>query len=96
MSSLDQATVARIAHLARIRLDEGEAEGYAQELARILDFVEQLSAVDTEGVEPMTAVVPHTLRLRGDEVTDGKIAEDVLANAPERVSGFYAVPKVVE
>lgn len=94
--SLDKATVARIAHLARIRLPEEELEPMAEELSRMLDFVEQLNEVDTDGVEPMTSVAPHTLRQRDDVVTDGGIQDKVLANAPEKVGGFFAVPKVVE
>ncbi|NBC94972.1 MAG: Asp-tRNA(Asn)/Glu-tRNA(Gln) amidotransferase subunit GatC [Deinococcus-Thermus bacterium] len=94
--SLDKDTVARIAHLARIRMDAAELEPMTAELGRILDWVEQLGEVDTDGVAPMTSVAPHTLRRRLDRVTDGQIPEKVLANAPEDSGGFYAVPKVVE
>lgn len=94
--SLDQATVARIAHLARIRMDEAELAPMAEELSRIIDWVEQLGEVDTEGVAPMTSVAPHSLRRRLDAVTDGNVPEKVLANAPEETGGFFAVPKVVE
>lgn len=94
--SLDKATVARIAHLARIRLPAEDQDGMAQELSQILKFVEQLDEVDTAGVAPMTSVIGHALRRRPDRVTDGGVPEKVLANAPETVSGFYVVPKVVE
>ncbi|MEQ8967086.1 MAG: Asp-tRNA(Asn)/Glu-tRNA(Gln) amidotransferase subunit GatC [Azospirillaceae bacterium] len=94
--SLDKATVARIAHLARIRMPEEDLDSMATELSRILDWVEQLNAVPTDDVAPMTSVAPHTLRRRPDEVTDGRVQGKVLANAPEAVSGFFAVPKVVE
>lgn len=94
--SLDKATVAKIAHLARIKLPEEDQAAMAAELSKILDFVEQLSAVDTADVPPMTSVAAQTLRQRPDRVTDGGIPDKVLANAPEAVSGFYAVPKVVE
>jgi aspartyl-tRNA(Asn)/glutamyl-tRNA(Gln) amidotransferase subunit C len=94
--SLDKATVARIAHLARIRMDEADLEPMAAELSQILDWVEQLGEVDTDGVAPMTSVAPHALRRRLDKVTDGSIPQKVMANAPEETSGFFVVPKVVE
>lgn len=94
--SLDPEAVARIAHLARIKMPESDLAPMAEDLNRILGFVEQLSALDTDAVEPMTAVVPHALRRRVDAVTDGKVREKVLANAPETAEGFYVVPKVVE
>lgn len=94
--SLDKATVARIAHLARIKMPEEDLPAMADELSSILTFVEQLNAVDTADVPPMTSVVQHSLRRRVDEVTDGRIQDKVLANAPEPTSGFYTVPKVVE
>lgn len=94
--SLDKATVAKIAHLARIHVPEQDLEPLAGELSTILDWVEQLAEVDTDGVAPMTSVVEMTARWRKDEVTDGDCAEDVLANAPEAEMGFYTVPKVME
>lgn len=94
--SLDKATVARIAHLARIKVPEDEQDHLAGELSRILDFVEQLAEVDTEGVQPMTSVVAQKLRRRPDVVTDGDIRDKVLANAPDGAEGFFAVPKVIE
>ena len=94
--SLDEATVATLAHLARIRLDESQRAGMADELNNILGWVEQLGEVDTEGVPPMTSVAQQGLRRRTDEVADGHYPDRVLANAPEKASGFYAVPKVVE
>lgn len=94
--ALDQATVAKIAHLARIKLSEQAVPGMQQELSRILTWVEQLEAVDTEGVEPMTSVVHQGLRRRDDVVADGGFSDRVLGNAPDSQAGFYAVPKVVE
>ena len=94
--AVDRATVRRIAALARIEVTDGDLEQLAGELSNILSWVEQLSEVDTDDVEPMTSVVPMTLRRRTDEVTDGGIREDVLANAPDRRADFFAVPKVVE
>ena len=94
--SVDAATVRHIAKLARIAVSDVEVEALAPELNNILGWVEQLQAVDVAGVEPMTAVIPNTLRLREDEVTDGGIRDDVLANAPAAEHGFFAVPKVIE
>jgi aspartyl-tRNA(Asn)/glutamyl-tRNA(Gln) amidotransferase subunit C len=93
---MDKATVATIARLARIRVGDEDVESLAGELSQILAWVEQLSEVDTQGVEPMTSVVEVTLPQREDKVTDGGIREKILANAPESQDGFFAVPKVIE
>ena len=93
---VDEATVRRIARLARIKVTDAEAKGLEGELTGILDWVKMLDEVDTAGVEPMTRVVPIELRQREDKVTDGFIAADVVANAPEREDNFFVVPKVVE
>jgi len=99
--SVDIATVAKIASLARIRMSEDELARMAPELNKILTFVDQLEEVDTSAVEPMTAVIPNTLRLRDDVVdadplTGGGIRDQVLANAPAPEHGFFGVPKVIE
>lgn len=94
--SVDLATVRRIAHLARIAVEDGEVEKMQTELNAILAFVEQLSEVDVDGVEPMTSVTPMTMKKRADEVTDGDIAEIVVANAPATQDNYFLVPKVVE
>ena len=94
--SLDEATVARIARLARIAVPEEELEPLAVELSHILEWIEQLNEVDTEGVAPMTSVTAMKLAWREDRVTDGGRPEDILANAPERQDGYFVVPKVVE
>ena len=94
--SVDAATVRRIAHLARIAVADDEVEHLRGELNAILAFVEQLSEVDVEGVEPMTSVTPMEMKKRPDEVTDGGIPDDILKNAPVAQDGFFAVPKVVE
>ena len=94
--SVDAATVKRIAHLARIKLEDHEVAPLERELNGILSWIEQLGEVDTAGVEPMTAVIPNTLRWRADEVTDGNVQDKVLANAPQAEYGFFAVPKVIE
>lgn len=93
---VDEATVRRVARLARIKITAEEAKGLEAELTGILDWVEQLSEVDTTAVEPMTRVVPIALKQRADAVTDGGIAADVTANAPMTEDGFFVVPKVVE
>ncbi len=94
--SLDPATVRRIAMLARIRVDEAQLAQLQAELNGILGWIEQLNEVDVEGVEPLTGAAGMALKMRDDIVTDGGYAEKVLANAPERIGDFYAVPKVVE
>jgi len=93
---LDQATMRRIARLARIRLDDGEVRAFAGELDGILGWIEQLNEVDTAGVAPLTSVVAMRLPMRDDTVTDGGQADAVLANAPETAEGYFVVPKVIE
>ena len=94
--SLDAATVRRIAKLARIRVDDGEVVTLQAELNAILGYVEQLGEVDVAGIEPLSGGAQMAMRMRNDAVTDGDMAEAVLANAPNRSGAFYAVPKVVE
>jgi len=94
--ALDKATVARIATLARIKLPEGEQAALADELSRILTWMEQLNEVDTAGVEPMSSVAAMRLPMREDIVSDGNCRDRILANAPEAADGFFTVPKVVE
>jgi len=94
--ALDKAAVAHIAALARIRLDESELEPIADELSRILLWVEQLAEVDTADVAPMSSVAAVGLPMRVDEVTDGNCQGAILGNAPRAERGFFAVPKVVE
>ncbi len=99
--SVDTATVAKIASLARLKLSEGELEAMVPELNSILAWVEQLGEVDVTGVEPMTAVIENHLRLRDDVVnadplTGGDVRDAVLANAPAAEHGFFGVPKVIE
>ena len=94
--SVDAATVRRIAHLARIAVAEDEVEHLQGELNAILAFVEQLSEVNVEGVEPMTSVTPMEMKKRKDDVTDGGIPDDIVLNAPAAEGHFFLVPKVVE
>ncbi|CUH81032.1 Glutamyl-tRNA(Gln) amidotransferase subunit C [Tritonibacter multivorans] len=94
--SIDQSTAAKVAKLARIKVEEDALPALAEEFNNILGFIEQLNEVDVDGVEPMTSVTPQRLKRRVDEVTDGNQQEKVLANAPDAREGFFAVPKVVE
>ena len=94
--SVDAATVRRIAHLARIAVAEQEVAHLQGELNAMLAFVEQLSEVNVEGVEPMTSVTPMEMKKRQDVVNDGEIADAIVANAPETQDHFFLVPKVVE
>ena len=94
--SVDQATVRRIARLARIRISDNEVPKLEGELNRILDWIELLGEVDTADVEPMTSVVSMKMRKREDAVTEGGYPERVTANAPQSDDNFFMVPKVVE
>ena len=94
--SVDADTVRRIAHLARIAVTEAEVPHLQGELNAMLAFVEQLSEVDIEGVEPMTSVMPMEMKKRPDLVTDGGIPDDIVRNAPMTEEHFFVVPKVVE
>ena len=94
--SVDAATVRRLDHLARIAVTEAEVPHLQGELNAMLAFVEQLSEVNVDGVEPMTSVTPMEMKKRVDVVNDGEIADDVVKNAPDTVNHFFLVPKVVE
>jgi aspartyl-tRNA(Asn)/glutamyl-tRNA(Gln) amidotransferase subunit C len=94
--SVDLATVKRVARLARIAVTEEDAQRMTGELNGILGFVEQLSEVNVDGVEPMTSVTPMEMKKRVDVVTDGSKADDIVANAPNEDRNFFLVPKVVE
>ena len=94
--SIDRATAARVAKLARIKVDDSSLDILAAEFNQILGFIEQLNEVDVDGVEPMTSVSPQKLKRRMDQVSDGHQQEKVLSNAPDAREGFFAVPKVVE
>jgi len=94
--SVDAATVRRIAHLARIAVKDEEVPHLAGELNAILAFVEQLSEVNVDGIEPMTSVTPMVMKKRHDVVNDGEIADVIVANAPATEEHYFLVPKVVE
>jgi aspartyl-tRNA(Asn)/glutamyl-tRNA(Gln) amidotransferase subunit C len=94
--SVNAETVRHVAKLARIAMSDSEIESLVPELNNILSWVEQLGEVETDGVEPLTAVIDQKLRLRDDVVTDGNVRDKVLSNAPDAQHGFFAVPKVIE
>ena len=94
--AVDAETVRRIARLARIAVAEDEIAHLGGELNAMLAFIEQLSEVNVEGVEPMTSVTPMTMKKRVDAVTDGGIADDIVRNAPMSEDNYFVVPKVVE
>ena len=94
--SVSPEQVRHIAKLARIGMTDAEIDALVPELNNILGWIEQLGEVDTDGVEPLTAVIDQTLRLRDDVVDDGNIRDQILAHAPEAQHGVFAVPKVIE
>jgi len=94
--AIDAATVRKVARLARIAEPEENLETLAKELSGILNWIEQLNEVETDGVEPMTTAVHATLPMRDDVVTEGGDPDRVLANAPKTKDHFFIVPKVVE
>jgi aspartyl-tRNA(Asn)/glutamyl-tRNA(Gln) amidotransferase subunit C len=94
--SVDKTTVSRVARLARINIEDDRLEPMAQELSSIMNWIEQLNEVNTDAVELLASVTGHALPMRDDVVTDGEIADQIVQNAPESMSGFFVVPKVVE
>ena len=96
MASISKAEVEEIALLARLRLDDAEVERLRGELTAILGYAEKLQSLDTEGVEPMTHAVPLDCPLRPDEVGPSLPADEALAEAPQRVDDFFAVPRIIE
>lgn len=94
--SIDIETAKKIAGLSRLKIPEAELQKVAGDLSAILDWVGQLDELDVEGVEPLANVNDNTLRTREDKITDGKKADDILANAPAKTANFFTVPKVVE
>ena len=94
--SIDKTTVSKIAHLARIMVADEQLQGLADELSSILSWVESLNRLDTDKTEPLSSVTGNQLPMRDDVVDDGEIAEQILAGAPEKISNFFVVPKVIE
>ncbi len=96
MPTFDLNTAQKVAHLARLALSDEEMAAYAPQMGQILAFVQQLSQVNTDQVEPLANVANIPLRLRDDVVSDGGYQSDILLNAPEAVEGYFVVQKVVE
>ena len=94
--AVDSKTVQKVALLAKLRVDDDKVEATKDEFNKILQWIEQLDEVDTDGVEPLVSVNEEHLVCREDEVTDGNVKDEVLANAPMSEFGYFAVPKVVE
>jgi aspartyl-tRNA(Asn)/glutamyl-tRNA(Gln) amidotransferase subunit C len=94
--ALDPTTVRRIAALARIHVEDAEAETLVGELNAIFGWIEQLNEVNIDGVDPLTGGAHMALKMREDVVNDGGYPERILFNAPDRAGDFFAVPKVVE
>ena len=94
--ALDEATVRKIAKLARIKVPENEVPTLAEELSKIIEWIEQLNEVDTENVTKMTSMAEMVMNKRADKVTDGNYPDRVLSNAPNPEGPFYTVPKVIE
>jgi aspartyl-tRNA(Asn)/glutamyl-tRNA(Gln) amidotransferase subunit C len=95
-TQIDEATVKRIAHLARLRISTQEAQSLKRELNGILAWVEELNAIPTDDVEPMAHAGAAQLRMRTDVVNDGGRPADIVKNAPKSEDGFFLVPKVIE
>jgi aspartyl-tRNA(Asn)/glutamyl-tRNA(Gln) amidotransferase subunit C len=95
-SHIDEATVRRIAHLARVKVSSQDAQNLKRELNGILAWVEELNAIPTDGVEPLISAGGAKLHMRADAVTDGGKPADILKNAPKSEDGFFLVPKVIE
>lgn len=94
--AVDKDTVAQIAKLARIKVDDAQQEALTEELSNILGWIDELGELDTEGVQPMTSVVEVQHSLRKDVIKDGDRQDDILKNAPESKHGYFVVPRVVE
>lgn len=94
--SLSRDEVQKVARLARLRMNDEQLDETAPKLNNIMGFIEQLGEVDTDNVEPLSNVARAELPLRDDVINDGDCQDKVLANAPEAIEGYFAVPKVVE
>ena len=93
---IDKNTINKIARLSRIKLDDKESEDYIKDLNSILNWVEQLNEVNTENVEPLSNISSSILPKREDVANDVNSSNEILENAPDKLEGFFAVPKVVE
>ena len=94
--SIDKDTVKHIAKLARISLDEKKINSLSKDLSSIIEFIQKLNELNTEKTAPLTSIINASLRSRKDEVSDGKIRDQILKNSPEKNEEFFVVPKVIE
>ena len=94
--SIDKNKIKHISKLARISVDEKKIDGLAKDLSSIFKFIEQLNEINTDKIVPLSSIINEPLRLRKDEINDGKIREKILENSPEKNEEFFVVPKVIE
>lgn len=94
--TVDADTVKKVAYLSRLKIDDEKVEATKDEFNKILDWIEELKEVNTDGVEPLVSVNENYITMREDKVTEGNQAEAILANAPSKEYGYFVVPKVVE
>ena len=93
---MDAKDIAQLAHLARINVNDSTLEETAKNIDNILDLVNELQAVDTEGIEPMAHPMDATQRLRADDVTEANQRDALQTTAPNCENGLYLVPKVID
>ena len=94
--SIDKDTVKHIAKLARISLDEEKINSLSKDLSSIIEFIEKLNELNTVKTIPLTSIINASLRTRKDDVSDGKIRDQILKNSPEKNEEFFVVPKVID
>ena len=94
--SIDKDTVKHIAKLARISLDDEKIDSLSKDLSSIIKFIEKLNELKTDETKPLTSIINSSLKLRKDEIKDGKIRDQILKNSPEKNDEFFVVPKVIE
>lgn len=94
--TLTRETVANVARLAHIEMDDASLDTYAPQLSTIMDWIEQLGEVDTSNTSAVASATDMRLKMRKDEVTDGNRRDDILANAPEAKEGYFVVQKIIE
>ena len=94
--SIDKNTVKYISKLARISLDDEKIDSLSKDLSSIIKFIEKLNELKTDETKPLTSIINSSLKLRKDEIKDGKIRDQILKNSPEKNDEFFVVPKVIE
>ena len=94
--SIDKDKIKHVSKLARISVDEKKIDSLTKDLSSIFKFIEQLNELNTDEVEPLSSILNEPLRLRKDEINDGKIRETILKNSPKKNEEFFVVPKVIE